>query len=136
MDTILRGLEDVYGLTGLRIVGVLLFLLALSLFVVLVTGILRKIWHRQYVGVIFLWVGILLIVPMCLLPPWVEVYSLPNANIKAYRPLHYAPLWRPPEVEVRYRGVFIDFERLSLQICVVVLIVAGILYTCRMRKPN
>jgi len=82
-----------------------------------------------------LWLGIIALVLMCIVPPWMESRCLPDSNIKAYMPIGYYPLMFPPQVSnYRYSGVNIDFSRLFLQLFVVCVITGGLIYTFTDKK--
>ena len=80
---------------------------------------------------IILWLGIIVLVLMCIFPPWNRVRCLPSSNIKALVPVGYYPLMCPPE-----GGVEIAFSRLFLQLFVVSVITGGLIYTFRDKKSK
>jgi len=82
-----------------------------------------------------LWLGIIVIVLMCLYPPWVQISRLPSSNIKGTTPAGYAFLWQPPEIS-RYSGIAIDFPRLLLQCFIVAVITGGLLVTLKEKKKE
>ena len=81
-----------------------------------------------------LWLGIVVIVIMCLCPPWVETVRLTSSNIKGTNPIDYAFLWHPPDINTRSSGVAIDYSRLLLQVIAVGLATGGLIYTLKDKK--
>ena len=92
----------------------------------IISSAIRSAYNVTFLSV--LWLGIIVIVLMCLYPPWVNIVRLPSSNIKGTNPQGYAFLWHPPEAGFR-SGIAIDRTRLLLQILVVVLITGGLLST-------
>jgi len=98
-----------------------------------------------------LWAGIIVIVLMCLFPPWVRVIRLPSSNIKGTIAVGYAPLWQPPEPGLYYTPleklagipawskvgpVSIDFPRLLLQCFIIILVAGGLLYSLKSTRNH
>jgi hypothetical protein len=79
---------------------------------------------------IILWLGIIVIVLMCLYPPWVEIVRFENSMIRGVNPIGYSFLCHPPK-ESLISVIAIDRTRLFLQILIVVLITGGLLSTVK-----
>ena len=85
---------------------------------------LRRFLSRRTV---VLWVGIALIVLMCLVPPWVRRYT---GTYSSRDPIGYHLLFRPPS-----RGhIYLDTSRLVVQCFAVALLTAGVLATPWVKK--
>lgn len=78
---------------------------------------------------LIVWLGILIIVGMCLFPPWVitTTHSFQGGLVKVTKPLlRYGFLLYPPELETTSPySLSIDFQRLGLQCGIVILIISG-----------
>ena len=72
---------------------------------------------------IVIWVAVSVIVLMCLFPPWIWASRSGGSG-------HYGLIFNPPD-----RHEFIDYDRLWLQIGVVVLVGAAVMVTSRRGKP-
>ena len=79
---------------------------------------------------IILWLGIIVIVLMCLYPPWVRIVRIRNADINTIIPEGYAFLWHTPYIDSS-SVIAIDYLRLLIQIVIVSLITGGLLFTVR-----
>lgn len=77
---------------------------------------------------VVMWVAILVIVVMCLYPPWAEVDRV--------KTLGWSLIWLPHKTSSGYVHTLaeIDFQRLYLQFAIVVLITGGLIVTLRTKK--
>lgn len=92
-----------------------------------ILGILRMLYRlRKSLQTFFVCLGVWVISLICLFPPWVRTYRIPNSNIKATMPMGCNFLSYPPEVD-RLSGVSIDFARIGLE-CGIVFLITGALY--------
>jgi len=93
----------------------------------LICSVLHPTYKVTFVSI--LWLGIIVIVLMCLYPPWIQTVRLRGSNIKGTNPQGYSFLWHPPDKQFTNSGIAIDYSRLLLQILVVGLITGGLLLT-------
>ena len=99
-------------------------------------NIVKKVSIPKLTFLMVLWLGIIVIVLMCLYPPWIETVRLPSSNIKGTNSAGYGFLWHPPSTGSRYSGIAIDYSRLLLQFFAVGLITGGLLYTLKAKKKE
>jgi len=99
------------------------------------------IWRGPTMKSMLIWLGIAAIVAMGIYAPWKMTFTVSQSggSVKTVKPLGYGPLWHPPpaqpgEKELTYWGRSIDFGRLGLQWGLVIVIIAGGIYT--LRKPK
>jgi len=77
---------------------------------------------------IVIWIGIAVVVLMCIFPPWIRVIEIESS--RAYRPIGYHFLLAPPKSE-GVESYSIDFGLLILQCIIISLITVGLLCTLR-----
>jgi len=88
---------------------------------------IKTLFSALYRSQVILWIGILLIVLICLFPPWLQPY--PHANGSNF--MGYYFLMFPPD-----DGYQLDFGRLGLQCGIVAIITGGLLYTLKDKKTE
>lgn len=121
MPTVLTWVAVILGIPS----GLLLFFYICRF---LIVSVIHPTYKVTFLSI--LWLGIIVIVLMCLYPPWAQIYRLPSSNIKGTYPLGCAFIWDPPDTNYAY-SIAIDYTRLLLQILPVVLITGGLLFTLR-----
>lgn len=95
---------------------------------------------RDKLPITVLWVGIGSIVIVCLYPPWAMTYQA--QGISQFRqPLGWSLITNPPAVPAKFRdklyvGRNVDFERLTIELIVVVTLAVGAFYTSKLRFKN
>ncbi len=80
-----------------------------------------------------IWIGIAVVVLMCIFPPWIRVIELEGS--RAYRSIGYHFLLAPPKSK-GIESYSIDLGRLIIQCVIVSLITGGLLYTLRTEQSN
>ena len=84
-----------------------------------------------------LWIGIVVLVVLCIYPPWYRRTARFRGATVTYREQQIGRncLWRSlPLRDIEMKGNYVDFQRLSLEMLAVVLITGGLLVT--LRKGN
>ncbi len=90
---------------------------------------------KQSIRVTVLWIGVVLVVLMCLCPPWVRISLDEHGPKGSRRSVASRCLWfREPKADNYVYNYRVDFERLLLQVSAVVLLTGMAVYT--IGSPN
>lgn len=157
----LLGLVALCGVIGL-FVGTVVFVIVWSIYLVLERVVLGfcdnnrlKLTIRRLTGLLpfivpvvmrvfhncsamnkkhkIIWIGIAVVVLMCIFPPWIRVIELEGS--RAYHSIGYHFLLAPPKSK-GIESYSIDLGRLIIQCVIVSLITGGLLYTLRTEQSN
>jgi hypothetical protein len=121
------------GTLGVALILLLMFLILRFL----IRSAIPSVENVSFLSVFL--IGIIVIILMCLYPPWIKFEQLPDGSIIHTNPQGYALLWHSMGRHPHYEDTAIDISRLRIQILVVVFITCGLLFSlwiCQSKRKS